>query len=476
MAMFERVAEHVVASSGAKTLHPVADINSAERYKTLCIVQRKKSFWFWKNPSMVPTFVRLNDMLLEKGTDLAAKEEQFTLMKKFQDKPDFNLNGSLDIASSLAKKIAAQANIKMEADDKLELVVNLGDIIKCEVPYKDLQEAMTSSPINIAHPLYVEAARQSPKSSLCVVIEELSTKDDGSVSGEGEKKISVVGEAKAGPNNVQVNVKCAGSAESTFKRSYTIPPNTPLAYGCIEFGVDANGTITLHDMEDTLDDSIAKLELPDDPFEKIQNQLAPLINSNHIQKYQDEIKAMLSDATETDFRVMHILFYYANSDSTMSIAHLKHLLGADIPYTWKQFMHPFGFSIHKDAKNGDSIKFPTKMESTNQKACLALVDSILDCHKKNWKELPSISNEHTQILMKIIQNEVRDKTNSMSDEDVAMMIRHDPLTEQVLETCGFKKSDGNVLTYTGNNSYELLDVYAIMHFLSSGHTRHCCLF
>ena len=65
MTIFEAATKHLARSCGSKTLHPVTDLNFAEHFKTLCIVKRKTSFWFWKKPKLIPTQITLENLLTE---------------------------------------------------------------------------------------------------------------------------------------------------------------------------------------------------------------------------------------------------------------------------------------------------------------------------------------------------------------------------------------------------------------------------
>ena len=63
--MFQVAVKQVANSSGSATLHPVPDLNSANHFKTLCLVMRKTRFWFWKKPKMTAAQIKLNDLFEE---------------------------------------------------------------------------------------------------------------------------------------------------------------------------------------------------------------------------------------------------------------------------------------------------------------------------------------------------------------------------------------------------------------------------
>ena len=63
MALYAAASKHFVKCAGSKTLHSVPDLNSADRFKPLCLVKRRTSFWIWKKPKIIPTMLTLNDVL-----------------------------------------------------------------------------------------------------------------------------------------------------------------------------------------------------------------------------------------------------------------------------------------------------------------------------------------------------------------------------------------------------------------------------
>ena len=70
MAMYLAATQHVAKAAGSKTLHAVTDLNSAERFHPLCLAKQKRSFWFWKKPKILPTDVKLQDVLTKVIIDI----------------------------------------------------------------------------------------------------------------------------------------------------------------------------------------------------------------------------------------------------------------------------------------------------------------------------------------------------------------------------------------------------------------------
>lgn len=68
MALFESASKQLVKDTGRSSLHPVLDLNSSSKYGIMCVVQKKKSRWFWRKTKYLPTPFTLNEILLEVGS------------------------------------------------------------------------------------------------------------------------------------------------------------------------------------------------------------------------------------------------------------------------------------------------------------------------------------------------------------------------------------------------------------------------
>ena len=93
--MFRRATESVVKNCGEETLHPVTDLNSSERFKPLCLVEKQRSFWPFKKPIFIPTCVKLSD-LLNSPADVEVVTKEVVLLKSFKDVPTLDISGSVD--------------------------------------------------------------------------------------------------------------------------------------------------------------------------------------------------------------------------------------------------------------------------------------------------------------------------------------------------------------------------------------------
>ena len=75
--------------------------------------------------------------------------------------------------------------------DKFSLNVNFGDISKTEVNWESLEKALANSIVNVNHEIFKEM-RQTKRTSLCVVLESLACKKDGTLDEESDLKGSIL--------------------------------------------------------------------------------------------------------------------------------------------------------------------------------------------------------------------------------------------------------------------------------------------
>jgi len=244
--MFKRATESVVESCGKETLHPVTDLNSSEHFKPLCLVEKKESFWPFRKPKFIPTCVKITDLLHSPG-DIQVTTKKVTLLESFKDIPTFDVNGSV------VAKASEELQFDVSEDTKVELVMKLGDIEKTEVSWQQLHTLLETSSFKYNDQVYKNAKRSGR--SLCVVIESICTKDDSSLS----KDITVTGsvdvEADASkfvPTAIVPEIHTNGEVERREDKSFVLPPNTVLAYGCVEFSVGEDGFAKLHSTCDQL--------------------------------------------------------------------------------------------------------------------------------------------------------------------------------------------------------------------------------
>ena len=484
--MFRKASENIVENCGTRTLHAVIDLNSAEHYKPLCLVEKKKSFWPFKKASMNSTLVKITDLLTSNceisGVLNLVDNKEFTLLKQFEELPILNIGGSL------SAKIAKECNLDFKANDVLKLVLKLGDIEKNQVSWQKLHKELESKKINVNDEVFL-TAKHSPRTSLCVVIESISTKDDGTVKVD-KSSFSTDVDVDTGKTAIIPEIHVKGSVNKIERRSFTIPPGTVLAYSCVEFSVDDSGIIKLHAICDTLDDEPAPViaksnntyenedasQFLQEAIGKIKAEFQPLINSDKFIEFKGKLKPLLTDASESEFRVMNVLLHHANlyiggniKDKSILISTLKTMLGNELELPWKDVLLHLGFSVPKDASDvSASIEFPTSDTSGTLQAFMGLIDSIIDLSTNARKILPNITDGHIKIILSVVASQIRNENTSLKNPALQSMIEKDPLTLTFLTDCGFVKSlDANILTYT-EHTRSLLDVYAVLYVLAGG--------
>ena len=398
--MFKKLSKYVAEKCDQKTLHPICDIKDVERFKPLCVVEKKKHLGFWKKTSMNPTTTTLNDILLKKDVNVVKTEN--TLQTEIEE------DNTIKIGASISNKIASEHDFEYVTGDKLNLVFNLGVLERNEVSYDELLKALEDNPLDESHPLYLNA--KCTKNQLCLVIETLSTKDDGTLHNE-QVLSPVSGNEMNTCSTITVDIHAKGSLEKKCSYSYAVSPGTVLAYKCVEFNVESNGTIILQRIPDNLDDSkdtpehipqpestevndtedtdvkdtdVMKvddmdtdvkniendintesiynevteedLEVPiiirdinqDDPIGQIKIEFEPLLQLGCFSKLQSEIRSLITNASEKDFQLIYLLLYRANlfmgnnlGDKFMTLANVEKLIGDERKCTWEDGHDPY---------------------------------------------------------------------------------------------------------------------------------------
>ena len=113
--MFKRATESIVKSCGEETLHAVTDLNSAERFKPLCLVEKKTSYRPLTRPTFIPTCVKITD-LLNSPVDIHVRTREVTLLKSFKDVPTMDICGSVDT------KVSDELQMKVKEDEKVSVL------------------------------------------------------------------------------------------------------------------------------------------------------------------------------------------------------------------------------------------------------------------------------------------------------------------------------------------------------------------
>ncbi|XP_057303085.1 uncharacterized protein LOC130642743 [Hydractinia symbiolongicarpus] len=468
--MFDAACGHITKSVGSKTLHSSRDLNSAERFRALCIVKRKKPFWFWKKPKMLPTQINLENLLDEKK-ELPETVKSFTILENFSESPTFKVSGSI------GGKIASELNFNLSGSDTVTLTIKLGDVVKTEVCWQTLQEFLQENRVNLSHSIFREV-RKSKRTSLCVVLESLSTKGDGNLEETSEATVST-DDKEGGKSTVTVDVTESGSLNKKNTHTFTIPHDTVLAYSCNELSIDKMGFAALHTVVDRLDDYNEPLFLEkavaNDPIDEIKNKLEPLLKADNFEQFRNGCKLILPSMTHESLEALHLLLSSAelsieqpSEDKSMSVSSLSQIFEtqSDENDTFNHLLLHLGFTVEKDKENAQ-IYFPSSEKESILKATLGLVDALADIDLGARKLLSNISPANLKRLLKMIENQLHGEDTSK--KSMKSVFLNDPSTELFLKNIGFIEmvvDDDELLCFPERNKHLLRDVYTVIYVLS----------
>lgn len=470
--MFQTAVKHVAKSSGCSTLHPVSDLNSASHFKTLCLVKRKTSFWFWKKPKMTATQVELKDLFEAELTLPKAKES--VILEDYQETPTFKIDGNI------GSKLASELNLNVSGSDTMSLTIKLGDIVKSEVDWELVQEELETQRIKLHHPLLREV-KKSKRTTLCVVLESLATKNDG----EFEKQTDVIVKTDDSGDLLKksiltVNINTKDDVESKKTSSFKIPPGTVLAYSCNEFSINSVGQATLHsaiDRRDTLDEPLFLKNTEDsDPIEVVRVEFQPLIKSSKFDQIKNEFKHLIGNADNDVLGSMHLLLAAAEfkienktEERTLSISTVEKLFQQGEDPMFNSILLHLGFELPGDWHDENAvIKFPDAQYDLI-KAVISFIDALIDVDVSVRKLLADTSQPNIQVLLNIVSNEVQGKENKLSDKGIDNLFQSSPTSRLILKNAGFiemKMDDEDNICFARSKHFQIMDLYTILYIFS----------
>ena len=104
-----------------------------------------------------------------------------TVAESYKDTPTFNADGSI------GAKIATELDLDLSTTNKFSLKVDFGDISKTEVKWESLERALANAKLNLDHAIFKEL-KQKKRTSLCLVLESLACKKDGTLDEVTDEK------------------------------------------------------------------------------------------------------------------------------------------------------------------------------------------------------------------------------------------------------------------------------------------------
>lgn len=481
--MFRKASESIVENCGSKTLHPVTDLSSAERFKPLCIVEKRKSFWPFKKSTMTPTVVKITHLLKDnKETilDQDVNKREFTLLKQFEDLPTFDIKGSL------SGKIAKECNLELKAEDKMTLSLKLGDIEKNEISWQKLDQAMKTNNINVNHHV-IRSAKHTSRLSLCVVMESIATKEDGTVQEGKTLDVSSDADVDVGKTTIIPKVHPKGSYDKKLERSFTIPPGTVLGYSCVEFSVSNDGSIHLHPVCDMLDheaapvildseDSVDGLPNVTTAISKIKAEFQPFFMCKKFGEIIEKLKLLLINGRDNEFHALDFILHHSilpgdGLEEKDMVNALNIQLENKISSVLNDFVDCLGFTLSVGASGLENITIPKITENNNGLllSAMGLVDSINDLQVSSRQHLPKISCEHLKVILHLVESLLEKKDIAEKDSAIQTMMQNDSSALALLTNCGFlKSSESDKIVYTGGSIASLLDTYAVLYVFCNG--------
>ena len=119
-------------------------------------------------------------------------------MEKYQESPSFTVDGDL------GSKIATELDIDMSTVDSFTLTVSFGDIMKTKINWESLERGIQTTKINMNHEIIKELkGKKGKRTSLCIILESLSCKAEGPISGTADEEGKSTGSQANSPSQAK---------------------------------------------------------------------------------------------------------------------------------------------------------------------------------------------------------------------------------------------------------------------------------
>ncbi|KAK6491192.1 gasdermin-E-like [Huso huso] len=215
-------------------LIPVARLNDSDKLQPLCLVIKRKRFWFWQKPKYISSPFTLSDVLTgDKPIKPVVVESDFLKYEgTFGDA----------IAGNVETEVGG-LNMKGEGKGSSKLQSSFGDLRKQEVDVLNLLQDSEKRVINMDHP-FVQQTRERPKEVCGVLKEKIITTQKCSISEqiqEGHWGSMLWFRAK----QINVSVQENRNIQKDSNVVLEIPPETVLAYSIIELSIKTDGQYKL---------------------------------------------------------------------------------------------------------------------------------------------------------------------------------------------------------------------------------------
>ena len=476
MSLFKQCTKYVVKSAGDKTLHHVTDLNSAEYFDNLCLVKRKKSFWFWKKDKNIPTQVKLDDILLEKIIVDKSKIETKVLLEKFVESPSFKASGDI------GTKIASELHLELKGSDHLVISLDLGNIEKTKINWEMLEEQLQKVSVDTAHPLFSEV-NQHKRMNLGLVLETLMTQGEASVKEDTDKVASTDDGLPINikKTSISIDVHGKGSVESKRVHSFTLPPKTILAYSCNVFSISDNHKIMLHTSVDTLDENAeAPLHLSKEESKKatdhVKEEFKSLLKDEKFNQLKEKFKLIIGSVSKETLQYLHILLSLAElnienktSERAVNLAEIDPALEV-FEEPCRSFLQVLDFILPADIhKVNAKVILPKDDENKLLKQCMGFIDCAEDIDEGTLSILQNLTIDDLNLLLRVVENETNGTDTLLKDKNVKKLLPEDGPAGQFLKNIGFVEitmDDVEMISYTASRD-SLLDAFTILYVLAN---------
>ncbi|MBN3274510.1 GSDME protein, partial [Polyodon spathula] len=215
-------------------LIPVARLNDSDKLQPLCLVIKRKRFWFWQKPKYISSPFTLSDVLTgDKPIKPVVVESDFL---KYEGTFEDLIGGNV-------RTEVRNLNMGLEGKGSSKLQSSFGELRKQEVDVLHLLQDSEERMINMDHP-FVQQTRERPKEVFGVLKEKIITTQKCLISEQvQEGQLGSVQWFRA--KQIKVSVQENRNIQKDSSVVLEIPPDTVLAYSIIELSIKTDGQYEL---------------------------------------------------------------------------------------------------------------------------------------------------------------------------------------------------------------------------------------
>lgn len=134
--------------------------------------------FFLSQNHLVPSYsYSLCVFSLFQPVDISGQIKKSIFIANYKNEPKFHVSGKL------GAKIATEFGIDVSATDSFTISMDVGDVIKREIQWSNLNDALGDINLNLDHE-YVQYILSKRRRSLCVIYETVSTHGDSELDSD----------------------------------------------------------------------------------------------------------------------------------------------------------------------------------------------------------------------------------------------------------------------------------------------------